>query len=105
MNVTATPHRTYAVCIDRTAIRRTDIGDSPLGKRVRCFVPLAGNVDEHWRRCFRTVQLEDTGYFRFRLEMTSNTIAFVSTDGDDLDKELKVLAYLLDAVNAVAARN
>ena len=103
MNVTM-PGRTYGVSLDRAHIRRIEMGPSPVGNRVRCFVPLRGDVDEHWRRSFRAVQLEDTGYFRFRLEMTSNTIAFVSTDGEELEKELQVLAFLLDAVNAVASK-
>jgi hypothetical protein len=105
MNITASAHRTYSVALDRRGIRRTEMGPAgPLGVRVRCFVPLSGEVDEQWRRSFRTVQLEDTGYFRFRLEMGSNTIAFVAHDGEELEKELQVLAYLLDAVNAVAAK-
>jgi hypothetical protein len=105
MNITASAHRTYSVALDRREIRRTEVGPAgPLGVRVRCFVPLTGDVDEQWRRSFRSVQLEDTGYFRFRLEMGSNTIAFVAHDGEELERELQVLAYLLDAVNAVAAK-
>lgn len=105
MNVATQPHRTYAVDLDRKGIRRTEMGEGPLGRRVRCFVPLTGEIDEHWRRSFRTVQLEDTGFFRFRLEMGSNTIAFASTDGEELEKELKTLGFLLNSVNVVAGKN
>lgn len=104
MNITTAAHRTYSVALDRKGIRRTEMGPGPLGNRVRCFVPIAGEVDEHWRQSFRAVQLEDTGYFRFRLEMGSNTIAFVSTDGEELEKELQVLTFLLHAVNAAASK-
>jgi len=47
MNITASAHRTYSVAVDRHGIRRTDMGPAgPLGVRVRCFVPLSGEVDE-----------------------------------------------------------
>jgi len=36
--------------------------------------------------------------------MGSNTIAFVAHDGEELERELQLLAHLLDAVNAVAAK-
>ena len=104
MNVTTSTHRTYAVSLDRKNVRRTDMGPGPLGNRVRCFVPLTGEVDEHWRLSFRSVQLEDTGYFRFRLEMGSKTIAFVAHDGEELEKELQVLDFLISAVNATASK-
>jgi hypothetical protein len=103
MNVAMSP-RTYSVALDRKHIRRTEMGPGPLGNRVRCFVPVVGEVDEHWRQSFRGVQLEDTGYFRFRLEMGSNTIAFVAHDGEELEKELQVLAVLLAAVNTAASK-
>jgi len=105
MNVATQPHKTYEVGLDRKGIRRTEMGPGPLGNRVRCFVPLTGAVDEHWRQSFRKVQLEDTGFFRFRLEMGSNTIAFAVTDGPELEAELKTLAFLLDAVNGVAGKS
>ena len=104
MNVTTTPHRAYSISLDRRNMRRTEMGPGPLGSRVRCFVPLRGEVDEQWRRSFRTVQLEDTGYFRFRLEMAANTVAFVAHDGEELEKELQVLEFLLNAVNTAASK-
>jgi hypothetical protein len=104
MNVTTTPQRTYSISLDRKNMRRNEMGPGPLGSRVRCFVPLKGEVDEQWRRSFRTVQLEDTGYFRFRLEMAANTVAFVAHDGEELEKELQVLEYLLNAVNTAASK-
>ncbi len=107
MDVTARERRIYRVALDRNGMRRIEMGSGPLGTRVRCMIPLTGDVDEHWRQCLRTVQLEDTGFFRFRLEMASRTIAFVATeteDGHGLASELKTLAFLLDSVNALASR-
>ncbi|MCA1611379.1 MAG: hypothetical protein LC780_11050 [Acidobacteria bacterium] len=81
-----------------------DMGTGLAGNRVRCAVSLSGTVDETWRKCFRAVQLEDTGFFRFRLEMGSNTITFLVSEsrGGELASELKTLAYLLDAANSLA---
>ncbi|MEO8431008.1 MAG: hypothetical protein ABI592_05815 [Acidobacteriota bacterium] len=87
---------------DRTQVVRAELGPGPLGTRVRCTVPLAGPVDERWRRTFRSVQLEDTGFFRFRLEMGSNHISFTVTEterGREVPSELRTLQFLLDTVN------
>ena len=92
---------------ERRDILRSELGPGPLGTRVRCTVPLQGRLDEQWRRTFRTVQLEDTGFFRFRLEMGSNRIAFTVTEterGGEIAAELRTLQFLLDTVNARAAR-
>jgi hypothetical protein len=107
MNIAMHTRKTYLVGLDAKGMRRNEMGPGPLGTRIRCFLPLTGDVDDHWRQSFRAVQLEDTGFFRFRLEMGSKTIAFVSTeteDGGELAAELKTLAFLLDAVNAVASK-
>jgi len=107
MNIAAHGRKIYRVGLDRDHLRRLDIGPGPLGTRIRCLVPLIGEVDESWRQAFRAVQLEDTGFFRFRLEMGTNAIAFVATDspdGKEINNELKTLAFLLDSVNAVASK-
>ncbi|MDQ2870076.1 MAG: hypothetical protein M3S32_04995 [Acidobacteriota bacterium] len=85
-------------------IRRMEMGTGLGGSRVRCTVALSGTVDETWRRCFRAVQLEDTGFFRFRLEMGSNTITFLVSESrrGEMASELKTLSYLLDAANLLA---
>jgi hypothetical protein len=107
MSVSTQNKKSYRVSLDRKGMRRIELGAGPLGTRVRCVVPLAGDVDEHWRQSFRAVQLEDTGFFRFRLEMSSQAIAFVAveTEGNGgTAAELRVLAFLLDAVNALASK-
>lgn len=95
------------VGFERSEILRAELGPGPLGTRVRCTVPLQGQVDEVWRRMFRTVQLEDTGFFRFRLEMGSNRISFTVTEterGGEITAELRTLQFLLDTVSARASR-
>lgn len=95
---------TQSVGFRANEIRRMEMGSGPSGSRVRCTVALVGNVDETWRKCFRAVQLEDTGFFRFRLEMGSNTITFLVSEsrGGEVASELKTLDYLLDAANSLA---
>jgi hypothetical protein len=65
-------------------LRRSELPPSPMGERkVRCSVQLSGTIDEHWRRCFRLVQMDDTGFFRFRLDIAKNVVTFSSPDGED----------------------
>ena len=96
----------YRVAMDRAHVERMDLGPGPLGTRVRCTVPLTGAVDEHWRACFRAVQVEDTGFFRYRLELTSDVVTFTRTVtgmGNEIVSELKTLEFLIEAVNAKAS--
>lgn len=74
----------HDVKVDRGTLRKSELPPSPLGEpRVRCSVQLSGTIDEHWRRCFRLVQMDDTGFFRFRLDIAKNLVTFSSPDGDD----------------------
>ncbi len=107
MNIAARARRVHSVRFQPDQVRRTGLGPTPSGTRIRCTVPLTGEVDEAWRTSFRAVQLEDTGFFRFRLEMGSNTITFVVSEtpgGGGANAELKTLSFLLDTVNALASR-
>jgi hypothetical protein len=100
--------RRYRVALDREHVQRMDLGPGPLGNRVRCTVPLTGSVDEHWRACFRAVQVDDTGFFRFRLELTSDVVTFtrtISGSGSEIASELKSLEFLIEAVNARASNH
>ena len=105
MEVGTLSRRRSRVTIERDQIRRMELGPGPLGTRVRCIVPLHGPVDEHWRASFRAVQLEDTDFFRYRLELTSDVVTFtrvVTGGGNEIASELKSLEFLLGAVDAKA---
>ena len=98
--------RRYRVALERDRVQRMDLGPGPLGSRIRCTVPLTGSVDEHWRACFRAVQVDDTGFFRYRLELTSDVVTFTRTvtgSGGGVDSELKSLEFMIEAVNARAS--
>ncbi len=97
----------YEVHVDRSSLRKGDVSRSPLGEeRCRFAVELAGQVDEHWRRCFRLVQMDDTGFFRFRLDIAKSVITFTSPEGEgspDSGFDLMRLDTLVGMVNRRAS--
>jgi len=108
----ATPARppgspAYAVSFDPRNLKRHEAGVGPDGEpRVRYTIALAGQVDDRWRRSFRLVQVEETGYFRYRLEMASWTIAFTCAESQaeaELATSLKQIGILLGLVNRAAS--
>jgi hypothetical protein len=106
MEVGTLAGRRYRVAIEGQSVERMDLGPGPLGARVRCTVPLSGAVDEHWRACFRAVQVDDTGFFRYRLELTSDVVTFTRTvtgRGSEIASELRSLEFMIEAVNARAS--
>ena len=75
-----------------------------LGSETRIRVPLSGLVDENWRRAYRLVQLDSTGYFRYRLELESPTITFTARrSAGSLGSFLNQLEAFLQRVNAQAS--
>ena len=100
--------RPYKIAIDVRAARRREVGLDPAGEpRVSYTLPLAGPLDDRWRRAFRLVQLEDTGYFRFRLELASPAISFTcreSRSAAELSEGIRQLTVLVERVNVAAAK-
>lgn len=107
MEIGTQTRRKYRVAIDRSHVEKSEVGVGRIGARVRCAAPLVGGIDENWRVSFRSMQLEDSGFFRFRLEMGSNLVTFTTraSAGGDVSAELKILEFLVDAVNARASRD
>ncbi|MFN2385361.1 MAG: hypothetical protein ABR576_03600 [Thermoanaerobaculia bacterium] len=101
--------RLYKIAIDLRGARRREVGLDPAGEpRVSYTLPLSGAVDDRWRRAFRLVQIEETGYFRFRLELASPAISFTcreSRSAAELSEGIRQLTVLVDRVNAMAARS
>ena len=100
--------RSYRIAIDVRGARRREVGRDPAGEpRVSYTLPLSGALDDRWRRAFRLVQLEDTGYFRFRLELASPEISFTcggSRSAAELSEGIRQLAVLVERVNVAAAK-
>lgn len=67
-------------------------------------LPLLGRVDESWRRAYRLVQLDSTGFFRYRLELESPTLTFTARHPDgSLGLLMDQLDVFLERVNAEAS--
>jgi len=96
-----------SVSLDSMSVRRQEAGlDSAGERRVLYSIALAGPVDDRWRRAFRLVQIEDTGLFRYRLEMESDTISFTCSErsaGARFAVDLRQLDLLVARVNQKAA--
>jgi hypothetical protein len=75
-----------------------------LAGETRARVPLLGAVDERWRRAYRLVQLDSTGYFRYRLELGSPIVTFTGRHADaDFGFFMNQLDAFLDLVNTRAS--
>ena len=98
----------YRVALDLRGVGRREAGLDPSGEQRICYsVPLTGPVDDRWRRAFRLIQLEETGFFRYRLEMASSAITFVcrsSRSAGELEAGLRQLNVLIERVNGAASR-
>jgi hypothetical protein len=67
---------------------------------------LQGNADEHWTKAFRFIQLNSTGFFRFRLSRHEPSVAFTCRQGESMDEVHTVVSRLqsfLTLVNRTAS--
>lgn len=100
------PHVAYEIALDRESLDREEValdneGDEGLRYRVR----LTGNVDEHWRRAFHFVQLNSTGFYRYRLDTDTPTVSFNARQDDtirDIGEVVARLKAFLGVVNRTA---
>jgi len=96
-----------SVSLDSKSVRRQEAGaDSAGERRVLYSIALAGPVDNRWRRAFRLVQIEDTGLFRYRLELETDAISFTCSErnaGAKFAAGLRQLDALIARVNRKAA--
>jgi hypothetical protein len=89
----------YRVHADRSHVERQGSAGE-----TRLRVPLLGAVDEPWRRAYRLIQLDSTGYFRYRLELGSPVVTFTGRHADsDLGFFMNQLDAFLELVNARAS--
>jgi hypothetical protein len=97
----------YGIEIDRGSVTSEEVALGREGEEgLRFTVRLAGQADERWRKCFRFVQQNSTGFFRFRLEDRQDAISFTvrRTDGqDDVDTVLGRLSSFVSLVNRSAS--
>ncbi len=86
----AEPTAPYAVAVDHGSLN----GEVQGASRTRYSVALIGSVDERWERSYRMIQMEETGFFRFRLEPASKTVSFTVRAGDGPEQVISILERL-----------
>ncbi len=94
----------YDVCFDSDRVDRQEVTLNRDGEEgLRYTVELIGPVDERWRKSFRTVQLNETGFYRYRLDESGNSIRFVCRRSEGLGELLARLKSFLTLVNEEAS--
>lgn len=95
---------TYEVRFDSNRVERQEVAINRDGDEgYRYTVQLIGPVDDRWRKTFRSVQTNETGFYRYRLEEPSNTVRFLSSRSDRLEELLARLKSFLALVNEEAS--
>ena len=96
----------YEVGFNPFQVKREEVALTRDGDEgFRYFVRLTGNVDYRWRTAFALAQLNETGFFRYRLAETDMLIKFIShsDNAGELRRLLERLQSLLDLANAGAS--
>jgi hypothetical protein len=92
----------YEVEIDRNSVSSEEVALGRDGEEgLRYTVRLAGYIDDRWRKSFRFVQQNSTGFFRFRLEERQDAISFTVRRTDGREEVEAVLARLTSFVTLV----
>ena len=98
---------TYDVTLDPESLEGQEVAFGNEGDEgVRYSVGLKGTVDDHWRTAFKFVQLNATGFYRYRLDEKSPKISFQARGSDrmsDVSAVVSRLGSFLALVNRTAS--
>ena len=72
--MTETAETVYEVAVDHGTLKGKTLGS----QGTRYSVALKGPVDDRWTRSYRLIQMDSTGFFRFRFEVTNQTVSFTA---------------------------
>jgi hypothetical protein len=89
--------KTYEVAVDHGTLHGKALGS----EGTRYSVALAGPVDDRWVRSYRLIQMDSTGFFRFRFDLGNGTVSFMARASDGPD-EVILLLERLDALVQLA---
>jgi len=92
--------RVYEVAVDHGTLKGKTLGS----QGTRYSVALKGPVDDRWTRSYRLIQMDSTGFFRFRFEVTKQTVSFTARSSDGAD-EIILLLERLDALVKLVNRS
>lgn len=95
----------YSVAVDHGSLKGKALGPA---QGTRYTVALTGQLDDRWVRSFLLIQMDETGFFRFRLDVAGRiaTVSFTarSTDGpDQVIGVIERLDVLIQLVNQSAS--
>jgi len=97
-----TAKRDYGVSLDPESLDAQDVAVGTDGDgAMRYTASLLGQVDEHWRKAFRFVQLNATGFYRYRLIPDHPAVSFQCRQSDGMSDVAAVLARLKSFVELV----
>ena len=100
MTETAETVRVYDVAVDHGTLKGKTLGS----QGTRYSVALNGAVDERWARSYRLIQMDATGFFRFRFDLGNQTVSFTAR-ADDGAEEVISLLERLDALVKLVNRS
>jgi len=101
MSLDPGPEKTYDVAVAIAALR----WESATPLFARYSVPLSGNLDPAWLKCFERASFDSAEFSRFRLDPRTMTISFTSRMSDgpaEVAAILRRLELLVGFVNARA---
>jgi hypothetical protein len=99
----------YSVAVDKASLHGQTVEVEGTGYAIEgsiYSVGLAGIVDERWARAFKIVQMDATGFFRYRLDPGVKRVFFQVRSQDGASRVILMLErldQLVDEVNRNAS--
>ena len=97
MSDTAETVTVYEVAVDHGTLKGKTLGS----QGTRYSVALQGTVDDRWARSYRLIQMDSTGFFRFRFDLANRTVSFTAREGDGAEEIILLLERLDTLVKLV----
>ena len=97
MTETAETVAIYDVVVDHGTLKGKTLGS----QGTRYSVALKGAVDERWARSYRLTQMDSTGFFRFRFDLSNKTVSFTARADDGAEEVIQLLERLDTLVQLV----
>ncbi len=97
MSETAETVTVYDVSVDHGTLNGKILGS----QGTRYSVALHGPVDDRWARSYRLIQMDSTGFFRFRFDLANRTVSFTARASDGAQEVISILERLDTLVKLV----
>ena len=97
MTETAETITVYDVAVDHGTLKGKTLGS----QGTRYSVGLKGLVDDRWARSYRLIQMDSTGFFRFRFDLGNQTVSFTARAEDGAEEVIQLVERLDTLVKLV----